>query len=70
MRKYNDYLMLDKDDITKVCGVISSREILKEMTSSKFRSLLANGKLFRDKYILIEKEFNQEKETFYEMRFE
>lgn len=70
MRTYVDYLMLDKDDITKVCGVISSKEILKEMTSSKFRSMLINGKFFRDKYILVEKDHDDVKADIEDIKFD
>ena len=52
MANHKNYLLLDKDDITKVCGVVSSKEILKELTHSQIISCLNNGKLFRNKYIL------------------
>ena len=66
-----NYLLLDKDDITNVCGVINSKDLSKELTRSQILCCLNNGKLFRDKYILIENESSKIKnETFEDMKFE
>ena len=65
-----NYLLLDKDDITKVCGVISRKKLLRELTHSQIASYLNNSKLFRDKYILIEDEHKRKKETFKDVKFE
>lgn len=50
------YLMLDKDDITKVCGTITRKEFLEEtgFSQSKASSFIMYGRVFRDKYILVE----------------
>lgn len=52
------YLMLDKDDITKVCGEIDKKEILKEMTLNELNNCLLYGNRFhyKGKYILVEDE--------------
>lgn len=62
-----NYLMLDKDDITNVCGVISSKDARKELgiTVSQFHTFLYLGKLFRDKYILVEDIEEKEKKELY-----
>lgn len=56
MTKIQKLLMLDKDDITIVCGTITSREAKKELklTDNQFAKFIDMGKLFRGKYILIE----------------
>ena len=55
-RKPTNLLMLDKDDITQVCGTITSSEVRKELNLSytKYVIFLDYSKPFRDKYILIE----------------
>lgn len=59
-----DYLMLDKDDITKVCGVISRKEAKTEMglTESQMTRFISLGKLFRGQYILVEDEEEPEED--------
>ncbi len=49
-------LMLDKDDITNVCGCISTTEVRNELhlTPHQFKNFMNYGKVFRGKYILIE----------------
>lgn len=51
-----NYLMLDKDDITIVHGTISRVDVIKELkiTSNQFKMFVDYGKIFRDKYILID----------------
>lgn len=51
-----NYLMLDKSDITKVCGNISHIEIMKEtnMNKNQLSNFLSHERLFRNKYILVE----------------
>lgn len=58
------YLMLEKDDITKVGGIITRKEAMKELnaTPSQFYNILNRFKPFREKYILIEMEFEDEKD--------
>lgn len=53
------YLMLDKDDITKVCGEISDKQLYEELNfnSNQLQNYLSVGKLFRDTYVLVEKSF-------------
>lgn len=48
--------MLNKDDITEICGVITSKEVKEELglTDAQFRNFIYYGKIFRNKYILIE----------------
>lgn len=70
MANYKSYLLLDKDDITHVCGVMSGKEILKEMTRTQLTSCLNNGTLFRGKYILIENEFRDNEEDFKDIKFD
>ena len=59
-----NYLMLNKDDITEVCGVISKAEVKKELvlTEHQFWSFVYLGKIFREKYILVEEEFKKERQ--------
>ena len=56
-----NYLMLDANDITKVCGIISRKELLKEMSIAKLQNLLDHPNLhpFRDKYVLVEEHFDK-----------
>ena len=56
-----NYLMLNKDDITEVCGVISKAEVKKELalTEHQFWLFVYLGKIFREKYILVEEEFKK-----------
>lgn len=51
-----NYLMLDKDDITKSYGKISKKELLKELGFKEYQlvSFLNNQGIFREKYILVE----------------
>lgn len=55
------YLLLDKDDITRVCGLISRQEAMKELgfTPSAFNNFIAHARLFRNKYILVEEYFEK-----------
>ena len=48
-----NYLMLDKDDITKSYGKISKKELLKELGFKEYQlvSFLNNQGIFREKYI-------------------
>ena len=50
------YLLLDKDDITNVCGVISRKDAINELVlnEGQFANFVSLGKTFRDKYILVE----------------
>ena len=52
------YLMLDKNDITNACGTITAKEIKKELnfTPQDLNQFVHLGKIFRNKYILIEDE--------------
>lgn len=62
MRRPTNYLLLDKDDITKVCGIMSSKEILKEISNSRLVAILQNEhEYFRDKYVLVEEVFKENK---------
>ena len=49
-----NYLMLDKDDITKSYGKISKKELLKELDFKEYQlvSFLNNQGIFRGKYII------------------
>ena len=51
-----NYLMLDKDDITKSYGKISKKKLLKELGFKEYQlvSFLNNQGIFREKYILVE----------------
>lgn len=64
----NKYLMLDKDDITKICGVVTQKELLKSMTHSQINTMLINSKPYQGKYILIEDECEKKEETFKDIR--
>lgn len=48
------YLLLDKDDITKICGSISEADFLKEMqfTKEEARGFLWDGRVFRGSFVL------------------
>jgi hypothetical protein len=61
--------MLDKDDITNVCGTITPKEVCKELgiTSNQFNNFVSMGKVFRDKYILIEDEKPKPKKELYSL---
>lgn len=50
------YMMLNKDDITDDCGTITAKELKKELnfTSQQLNQFVHLGKIFRNKYILIE----------------
>ena len=54
-----NYLMLDSNDITKVCGIIPRKDILKEITLQDLKGILEYPKknLFRGRYVLVEEEF-------------
>lgn len=56
------YLMLDKDDITRVCGTITRKEFLKDtgFSKSKANIFIMYGRIYKDKYILVE-DFQKEK---------
>ena len=63
------YLMLDKDDITNVCGTITPKEVCKELglTTNQFNNFVSMGKIFRDKYILIEDEKPKPRKELYSL---
>lgn len=52
------YLMLDKDDITKVCGTIAKVDFMNELHFNEYeaRNFIDNSHCFRDRYILVEEE--------------
>lgn len=56
MAKPKVLLMLDKDDITIVCGKITTTQLKKELNLTKHQlaNFLDFGKLYKGKYILIE----------------
>ena len=58
--------MLDKDNISNVCGIITKKEVLKEISEAQLQNILClTGNYFRGKYELVEEEFSQnEKEHF------
>lgn len=60
MKELN-YLLLDKDDITKVCGVVSHQELMKEMTYNRLQNMLGESLIYKEKYILIEDDDAEEK---------
>ena len=62
------YLLLDKDDITQVRGVITQKELLKTMTHSQINTLLINSKPYLGKFILIEDECENKEETFQDVK--
>lgn len=53
--------MLDKDDITRVCGTITRKEFLEEtgFSQSKASNFIMYGRIYKDKYILVE-DFHKE----------
>lgn len=69
MLVYN-YLMLDKDDITKICGVISRKEVLKEIGMPALKKHLVNGLEFpfRGKYVLVEEDDHIVEDGFEEVK--
>lgn len=58
------YLMLDKDDITKVCGTITTKELMNELGKSLtgINAFINQGKMLRNRYILVEDEFKTSEE--------
>lgn len=56
-----NYLMLNKDDITEVCGVITKKDVEKEIGATQLASCLRNGYTYpyRGKYVLVEEEFKR-----------
>lgn len=52
------YLMLNKDDITEVCGTITPKEVRNELgiTGTQFTRFVETARVFRGKYILVEDE--------------
>ena len=54
--------MLDKNDISVVYGVITKKEILNEITRAEFENILHLGSYFRDKYVLVEEDVNEDRE--------
>lgn len=57
-----NYLMLNKNDITEVCGVITRKEVVKEIGELELANILTVPKLhsFRGKYLLVEENFEDE----------
>lgn len=58
MKKSTCYYLLDKNDITCICGIMEKKEILKKMKMNEiqFKAWLSNDELFEDKYYLVETE--------------
>jgi len=59
------YLMLDKKDITNVCGRITAKEVMDELglkTEGQFRHFINNSEVFRNCYILVEDDHNHKKQ--------
>ena len=56
-----NYLMLDKDDITKICGIISRQQAMKELNYNhqQFENLLKGQRLFKNKFVLVEEKFSK-----------
>lgn len=60
------YLMLDKNDITEVCGVISRKDVIEEVGKSEFYNILnIKNHFFREKYVLVEDIEEVEKEIIF-----
>ena len=62
--------MLDKEDITSVCGVITTKEILKEISEQELRNILTLPRhYFREDFILVEdietKKFHESETKYY-----
>ena len=57
-RQPNVLLMLDKDDITNVCGKITTTQLRDELKISmhQLKNFLDFEKLYKGKYILVEDE--------------
>ena len=56
-----NYLLLDKDDITKICGIISRQQVMLELNYNKtqFENFIIHQRLFKNKYILVEEKFSR-----------
>ncbi|WP_050638460.1 hypothetical protein [Candidatus Stoquefichus sp. SB1] len=56
-----NYLLLDKDDITKICGIISRQQAMKELgyNDHQFKHFVDYSKIFKKKYILVEEKFSK-----------
>lgn len=61
MPKRVNYLMLDKDDITNVCGIISRHQAMRELNydQTQFENFMRFQKLFKGKYFLVKDEFKR-----------
>lgn len=59
MPKRVNYLLLDKEDITNICGIISRKDAMRELgyNHNQFENFLKYQRLFKDKYVLVEEEF-------------
>ena len=62
--------MLDSNDITKVCGIIPRKDILKEITLQDLKCILEYPKknLFRGQYVLVEEEFKDLEDKFKDVK--
>lgn len=56
-----NYLLLDKDDITFVCGIISCQQAMKELgyDNQQFENMLKGQRIFKNKYVLVEEKFSE-----------
>lgn len=60
------YIMLDKDDITEVCGVIDEKDLIQEIgEQGLWRVLYVDNVFYKDMFILVEDEI---KKKFYETK--
>lgn len=65
-----NYLLLDKNDITKVCGEITYKELIDELKCTKYQlhRFIFLGNIFRDKYIIVENSYKKDSRS-YEKKF-
>lgn len=61
-----NYLLLDKNDITKVCEEITYKELIDELKCTKYqlRRFIFLGNIFRDKYIIVENSYKKDSRSY------
>lgn len=62
-----NYLLLDKNDITKVCGTMTYNELVKDLGFNRkyqLHKFIFDGKIYKGKYIIIEDEYKRDKRSY------
>ena len=62
-----NYLLLDKNDITKVCGTMTYNELVNDLGFNRkyqLHKFIFDGKIYKDRYIIIEDEYKRDKRSY------